>query len=64
MLDDADVTAGNTYTASSADYTLMAAAGWTGTRRHAMGIYLRADSASDTVDAVFSKGTQKYPWLK
>ena len=64
MLDDADVLAGNTYTAATTDYTLMPAAGWTGTRRHAKGIYLEADSGSDTVDAQFFKGTQKYPWVK
>ena len=64
MLYDADVKSGNTYTASTADYSLMPAAGWSGTKRHAKGIYLRADSAADTVDAVFTKGSKKYPWTK
>ena len=64
MLDDADVLAGNTYTAATTDYTLMPSYGWPGTRRHAKGIYLEADSGSDTVDAQFFKGTQKYPWVK
>jgi len=64
MLWDADVASGNTYTASTTDYALMPAAGWTGTRRHKLGIYLRADSGSDTIDAYFQKGKQKFPWLK
>lgn len=64
MLWDADIAAGNTYNASTANYSLMPAAGWTGTKRHKKGIYLRADAGSDTVDAYFEKGAQKYPWLK